>query len=64
MEITPDQQIANLLQALADTANCKQYNRQLGDIRLQIAYIQEQFARFQQGKLEPMPVKGDPFVEF
>lgn len=62
--ITPEQQIANLLSALQDTAEEKQHNGQLREIRLQIAYLRHQFAKFQAGTLEPLPTEGDPFVEF
>jgi hypothetical protein len=61
--ISPEAQIANLLNALRDTAESKPYNGQLQDIRKEIAYIQEQFAKLLESKLEPIPVKNDPFVE-
>ena len=60
--VMPEEQITNLLQALQDTADCKPYNGQLQDIRKEIEYIRHQFTRFQAGKLEPILVKGDPFI--
>ena len=60
--VMPEEQIANLLQALQALADCKPYNGQLQDIRKEIEYIRHEFARFQAGKLEPIPVRHDPFV--
>lgn len=61
--ISPERQIENLLNALQGTANCKPYSGQLNDIRNQIDYIRQEFAKFQANELESLPT-DDPFVEF